>query len=68
MTAPTLTSKPDRESLAAKARFAHNIALKNALRAKLSETAISGRSFLLGIRRGTNEICRMLTGWKWSGV
>ena len=42
MTAPTLTSKLDRESPEAKARFAHNHALAQELRAKVAEAALGG--------------------------
>ena len=39
MTAPTLTTKLDRESPEAKARFAHNHALAQQLRAAVAEAA-----------------------------
>src|SRR3546814_17680750 len=42
MTAPTLTTKLDRESPEAKARFAHNKALADELRAKVAEAALGG--------------------------
>ena len=42
MTAPTLTSKLDRESAEAKARFAHNKGLADALRAKVAQAALGG--------------------------
>ncbi len=42
MTAPVLTSKLDRESAEAKARFAHNKALADELRAKVAEAALGG--------------------------
>lgn len=42
MTAPTLTSKLDRESPEAKARFAHNKALADELRAAVAEAALGG--------------------------
>ncbi len=42
MTAPTLTTKLDRESPEAKARFAHNHALAQQLRARVAEAALSG--------------------------
>jgi len=42
MTAPTLTTKLDRESAEAKARFAHNSALAEELRAKVAEAALGG--------------------------
>ena len=42
MTAPTLTSKLNRESVEAKARFAHNKALADELRAKVAEAALGG--------------------------
>ena len=42
MTAPTLTTKLDRESAEAKARFAHNEALADELRAKVAEAAMGG--------------------------
>ena len=42
MTAPVLSSKLDRESTEAKARFAHNSALAEELRAKVAEAALGG--------------------------
>jgi 3-methylcrotonyl-CoA carboxylase beta subunit len=42
MTAPTLTTKLDRESPEAKARFAHNHALAQDLRARVAEAALGG--------------------------
>ena len=42
MTAPVLTSKLDRESPEAKARFAHNHALATELRARVAEAALGG--------------------------
>ncbi len=42
MTAPQLTSKLDRESPEAKARFAHNKALAEDLRARVAEAALGG--------------------------
>jgi 3-methylcrotonyl-CoA carboxylase beta subunit len=42
MTAPTLTTKLDRESPEAKARFAHNHALAQELRARVAEAALGG--------------------------
>ncbi len=42
MSAPTLTTKLDRESAEAKARFAHNKALAEELRAKVAEAALGG--------------------------
>jgi 3-methylcrotonyl-CoA carboxylase beta subunit len=42
MTAPTLTTKLDRESPEAKARFAHNLALATQLRAAVAEAALGG--------------------------
>ena len=42
MSAPTLTSKLDRESPEAKARFAHNKALAEDLRAKVADAALGG--------------------------
>jgi 3-methylcrotonyl-CoA carboxylase beta subunit len=42
MTAPTLTTKLDRESPEAKARFAHNHALAQQLRAAVAEAALGG--------------------------
>ena len=42
MTAPVLTTKLDRESADAKARFAHNKALAEELRAKVAEAALGG--------------------------
>jgi 3-methylcrotonyl-CoA carboxylase beta subunit len=42
MTAPTLTTKLDRESPEAKARFAHNQALAQQLRAAVAEAALGG--------------------------
>src|SRR6478672_11422194 len=42
MTAPVLTTKLDRESAEAKARFARNKALSNELRAKVAEAALGG--------------------------
>ena len=42
MTAPTLTSKLDRESPDAKARSAHNKALAEELRARVAEAALGG--------------------------
>ena len=42
MTAPTLTTKLDRESAEAKARFAHNKGLAEELRAKVAEAALGG--------------------------
>ena len=42
MTAPTLTTKLDRESAEAKARFAHNKELADDLRAKVAEAALGG--------------------------
>lgn len=42
MTAPVLTSKLDRESPEAKARFAHNKALADELRARVAEAALGG--------------------------
>ncbi|VVT01793.1 carboxyl transferase domain-containing protein [Erythrobacter sp. EC-HK427] len=42
MSAPVLTTKLDRESADAKARFAHNKALAEALRAKVAEAALGG--------------------------
>ena len=42
MTAPVLTSKLDRESPEAKARFSHNKALADDLRAKVAEAALGG--------------------------
>jgi len=42
MTAPTLTTKLDRESPEAKVRFAHNKALADELRAKVAEAALGG--------------------------
>ncbi|WP_427964262.1 carboxyl transferase domain-containing protein [Altererythrobacter sp.] len=42
MSAPVLTSTLDRESPEAKARFAHNKALAEELRAKVAETALGG--------------------------
>lgn len=42
MTAPVLTSKLDRESPEAKARFQHNKALADELRAKVAEAALGG--------------------------
>ena len=40
MTAPTLTTKLDREAPEAKARFAHNHALAQQLRAAVAEAAL----------------------------
>jgi 3-methylcrotonyl-CoA carboxylase beta subunit len=42
LTAPTLTTKLDRESPEAKARFAHNHALAQQLRAAVAEAALGG--------------------------
>ncbi|WP_120717115.1 carboxyl transferase domain-containing protein [Tsuneonella amylolytica] len=42
MSAPVLTTKLDRESAEAKARFAHNKALAETLRAKVAEAALGG--------------------------
>jgi 3-methylcrotonyl-CoA carboxylase beta subunit len=42
MTAPTLTTKLDREAPEAKARFAHNHALAQELRARVAEAALGG--------------------------
>ena len=42
MTAPTLTTKLDREAPDAKARFAHNKGLADELRAKVAEAALGG--------------------------
>ncbi|KEO86882.1 methylcrotonoyl-CoA carboxylase [Erythrobacter sp. JL475] len=42
MTAPTLSTKLDRESPEAKARFAHNHALAQDLRARVAEAALGG--------------------------
>ena len=42
MTAPTLTTKLDRESPEAKARFAHNHALAQQLRATVAEASLGG--------------------------
>ena len=42
MTAPTLTSQLDRENPEAKARFAHNKALAEQLRAKVAEASLGG--------------------------
>ncbi len=42
MTAPTLTTKLDREAPDAKARFDHNRALAQDLRAKVAEAALGG--------------------------
>ena len=42
MTAPTLTTKLDREAPEAKARFAHNHALAQQLRAAVAEAALGG--------------------------
>ncbi|TMM48401.1 carboxyl transferase domain-containing protein [Qipengyuania marisflavi] len=42
MTAPTLTSKIDREAPETKARFAHNKGLADELRAKVAEAALGG--------------------------
>ncbi len=42
MTAPVLTSKLDRESTEAKARFAHNRSLADDLRAKVAKAALGG--------------------------
>ena len=42
MTAPTLTSKIDLESRAAKDNAAHNRALKDELRAKVAQAALGG--------------------------
>ena len=42
MTAPTLTSKLDRESPESKARFAHNKGLAEELRARVAEAALGG--------------------------
>ncbi|MGX7926528.1 carboxyl transferase domain-containing protein [Tsuneonella sp. HG094] len=42
MSAPTLTTKLDRESAEAKARFAHSKGLADALRAKVAEAALGG--------------------------
>ena len=42
MSAPTLTTKLDRESAEAKARFAHNKGLADELRAKVAEAALGG--------------------------
>jgi len=42
MTAPTLTSTLDRDSAEAKARFAHNKALADDLRASVAEAALGG--------------------------
>ncbi len=42
MTAPTLTTKLDRESAEAKARFAHNKGLAEKLRARVAEAALGG--------------------------
>ncbi|MFU7529106.1 carboxyl transferase domain-containing protein [Qipengyuania sp. ASV99] len=42
MTAPTLTTKLDRESPEAKARYAHNHALAQQLRAAVAEAALGG--------------------------
>ena len=42
MSAPVLTSKLDRDSAEAKARFAHNQALAEDLRAKVAEAALGG--------------------------
>ena len=42
MTAPTLTTKLDREAPDAKARFAHNKGLADELRAKVAEASLGG--------------------------
>ena len=42
MTAPTLTSKLDREAPEAKARFAHNQTLATDLRTAVAEAALGG--------------------------
>jgi 3-methylcrotonyl-CoA carboxylase beta subunit len=42
LSAPTLTTKLDRESAEAKARFAHNKGLADELRAKVAEAALGG--------------------------
>jgi 3-methylcrotonyl-CoA carboxylase beta subunit len=42
VTAPTLTTKLDRESAEAKARFAHNKGLADDLRARVAEAALGG--------------------------
>ena len=42
MSAPALTSKLDRESAEAKARFAHNKALADDLRAHVAQAALGG--------------------------
>ncbi|UYV16470.1 hypothetical protein [Porphyrobacter sp. ULC335] len=82
MTAPTLTTKLDRESPEAKARFAHNHALAQQLRAAVGEAALGKAGYFadwwvarskhdarpLDIGADTLQFRRMLIGHELMGA
>lgn len=62
MTAPTLTTKLDRSSPEARARFDHNKALADDLRGKVAEAALGGSEKHRERHVSRGNFCRV-SGW-----